>query len=60
MTERDPRYRPELRKRAVDLYGEGRRTLREVGGIMGISHERVRKLVVEGGGKLRGPGPRKR
>jgi len=58
VTERDERYRPELRTEAVRLYVTEGLTLREAGKRMGISHERVRKLVLQGGGKLRGPGPR--
>lgn len=56
--ERDERYRPELRTTAVRLYVQEGLTLREVGHRMGISHERARKLVIQGGGKLRDPGPR--
>lgn len=56
--ERDERYRPELRTRAVQLYVREGLTLREVGKRMGVSHERARKLVLQGGGKLRAPGPR--
>jgi len=56
-TSDDERFKPELRTRARRLYEEGR-SLREVGHIMGISHERVRRLVKEGDGVLRRPGPK--
>lgn len=58
MSDRDERYRPELRTRAVHLYVVEGLTLREVGKRMGVSHERARKLVIQGGGTLRSPGPR--
>lgn len=61
MAERDERYRPELREQAIRLYDGGRRTLAEVGELMGgISKQRVSKLIKDGGGEIAPPGPRVR
>lgn len=46
--ERDPRYRPELRERAVRLYRE-LHSIRRVGAAMGVSSRRAWDLLVDAG-----------
>lgn len=56
---RDPRYRPELRERAVKLYEAGQ-SIRQIAGEMRLSATRVHTILKDAGVEFRPAGrPRK-